>query len=149
MPLYTNACAAAVERVFLIGPEEEGLALARRLYAPCEPPDRAPDLLPLPRRDRDFLRQLFDPLCPTGVLLFGKDAAEDYDALLDLHPWVRVLRLLPPDAPPPRPFFSYHEQIFPYPQTDRDFRILRGWLGAGRPPAPRRTAVLPGQNSSQ
>ena len=128
MAAYTNAPSSTVERIYLIGPGEQGLALARRLYALCMPLGRAPCFLLAERLTRKLRRQFYAPLCATGVLLFGPDAAANYNALLEEHPWIKVMRLLPIGAPPPDFFFSYHEQIFPYPQTEKDFHTIQCWM---------------------
>ena len=133
MALYTNARNDTVCRIYLIGPREQGLALARTLYARCRPLGHAPAFIPAPRLTKKLRRQFHNPLCCTGVLLFGGDAAESYDALLEDHPWIKVLRLLPPDAPPPKVFFSWHEQIFYFPRTEQDFHLLQVWLGLRDP----------------
>lgn len=140
MARYTNARSGTVRRIYLIGPREQGLALARTLYARCRPLGHDPAFIPAPRLTKKLRQQFHEPVCCTGVLLFGADAAEGYDALLEDHPWIKVLRLLPPDAPPPEVFFSWHEQTFYFPQAERDVRLLQVWLGldapAERPPLP-------------
>ena len=129
MARFTRIRNYTVERIYLIGPREEGLALARRLYALCMPLGRAPCFLLADRLTRKLRRQFYNPLCSTGILLFGEDAAANYDALLEEHPWIKVMRLLPIGAPPPDFFFSYHEQIFPCPQTEKDFHTIQCWMG--------------------
>lgn len=133
MALYTNACQSTVIRIYLVGPREMGLALARTLYARCRPLGHAPYFIPAQRLTKKLRRQLLNPVCPTCVMLFGEHAAEDYDSLLDVHPWVKVLRLVPPDAPKPKIFFSWHEQTFYFPQSDSDFHLLQAWLGLDDP----------------
>lgn len=133
MGLYTNARQSTVRRICLVGPRAQGLALARALYARCGPLGHKPAFIPAERLTKKLRRQLLDPVCPTGVLLFGAHAAEDYDSLLDLHPWIKVLHLVPPDAPEPKAFFSWHEQVFRFPQTGDEVRLLQVWLGLDGP----------------
>lgn len=129
MARYTQARNARVKRIYLIGPREEGLALARQLYACCQTPDSAPAFILRDKPDAALREQIFTRLCATALILFGPEAATQYPGLIELHPWVKVLQLLPPGAPEPEFFFSWHEQIFPWPQSDKDHRLVQAWLG--------------------
>ena len=107
--------------------------MARTLYARCKHLGHEPSFIPARRLTKRLRRQVLDPVFRTCVVLFAENAAEDYGSLPDVHPWVKVLRLVPPDASEPKIFFSYHEQVFRFPQTDKNHHLPQVWLCLDEP----------------
>ena len=104
-----------VLRVFMVGPIDEGKRLARRLYPVFKEQKRVPSFF-----------------VSTAVVTFGPESEEVYGAILRDHSWIKVLRILEPGAPPPEIFFSYKNQVYPYPD-DEYLRVIVSWMGIHDP----------------
>ena len=122
-----------VLRVYLVGPKDEGLKLARAIYPVCKERQQVPSFHLSRGLTRKLIKELYCPLCRTALLTFGPKSEEIYERMLQEHSWVKVMWILEPGAPEPEPEFNYDHQIFPYPDAEI-LSCLVSWLGIDRRP---------------
>ena len=120
-----------VRRIFFVGPKADALKHAAALYNVCRERRQIPAFYEN-RTLAGVIRRLRCPTTRTGIITFGPGSEGVYEQTCREFPGIKVLRLLEPDAPPPKFFFSYQNQIFPYPETAEDYGIIASWMGLHR-----------------
>ena len=118
-----------VDRIFLFGPVRDGRKLAGQLYPFCRESRWIPAFFAEESLTQKVEKRFYEPLTRTGVITFGSDSAQVYERLRGRGKWLKILRLLEPGAVPPKPFFSYEEQIFPWPEGAEAYQQIISWMG--------------------
>lgn len=121
-----------VKRIFLVGPVKAGKTLACRMYPFCRESRWLPAFFAEEALTLEVEQLFFHPLVRTGVVIFGEDSERAYERLRKIRgegTWLKALRLLEPGAAAPRPFFSYEEQVFPWPGEEADIQRIVSWMG--------------------
>ena len=122
-----------VLRVYLVGPKEEGLKLARAIYAICKERLQVPSFHLSQSLTKKLIRDLYRTVCRTALITFGPKSKEIYERMLREHDWVKVMRILDLGASEPKLEFNYDCQIFPYPDAELLSHLV-SWLGIDRRP---------------
>lgn len=118
-------------RIFFVGPKQDALRHARALYAVCKAWRQIPAFYEN-RTLGGVKRRLLCPNIRSAIVTFGPGSSETYVQTCQGSPPLKVLRLLEPSDPPPAFAFSYHNQIFPFPKTEKDYSIIASWMGLHR-----------------
>ena len=126
-----------VHQIYLIGPEKQGMDIARKIFRYCTVCDWIPAFFLAERFTDEVEGELCQRWAPrTGVIAFGDDSERVYERLHgdeeDPYGWdspYKVMRLLKPGEEKTAPFFSYQSQVWSYPETEQDFKNIASWLG--------------------
>lgn len=118
-----------VYQIYLVGPKETGIELARNLYPICLERRWLPAFYVSGCLSEGVVKQVASWALRTGVITFGPGAEESYRRLNRKYTGTKVLRLLDAGAPKPKPFFGYEAQIFSFPQGIHDYDAIANWMG--------------------
>lgn len=123
-----------VHQIYLVGPEKQGKAIARRIYPYCVECDWIPAFFLEGKYTDELERRILWEGSRTGVIAFGDDSGMIYERLHGDDPYggdkpYKVMRLLKPGEPKTVPFFSYQAQIWENPETEQDFHNIASWMG--------------------
>lgn len=120
-----------VHQIIFIGPRRDTLKHAAAFYTVCRERRQIPALY-AKRALLGAERQIRTNLVRSGIITVGPQAEALFQRVRQKIPYVKALCLLPPDAPKPKPYFSYRHQIFPYPKTAEDYGLIASWMGLHR-----------------
>lgn len=115
-----------VKQIFLIGPKEEGMNLAREIFAVCVERNWIPAIFVSENLTERIKKQMTYPIQSNGVITFGEKSEQVYDAICRSEVPIKVMRILEPGEPKPERLFSYQQQIW---ECTEDIALIVSWMG--------------------
>lgn len=115
-----------VTQIFLIGPKEKGMCLAKDIFAICKDRGWVPAIFVSEHLTEKIRKQITYPIQRNGVVTFGEESKQVYEEMCSCEVPVKVIRLLGPQEPAPDHIFSYHAQIW---KDTEEVSLIVSWMG--------------------
>lgn len=115
-----------VSQIFLIGPKEKGMHLARKLFTVCVERNWVPAIFVSDHLTEGIKKQITYPIPNNGVITFGEESKQVYEEMCRSEVPVKVLRILEPGEPKPERIFSYQRQVW---EDAEDVALIASWMG--------------------